>query len=446
MTTLAADPTQDRMYPSTARRSLTIAALFVGWLLSQPIASLAQSLDNSIIELRGQTMGTTYMVKVFDPPSDLEETITEAVDAELRRVNDQMSTYLKSSEISRFNKSDSTDWFDVSPETASVVEYALEVSGKTDGAFDPTVGPLVNLWSFGPEKRNQTVPSDSEIETTRKQIGFQNLEVRKDPPAIRKSIAEIQIDLSAIAKGHGVDRVIDLLSERGAKNVFVEIGGEVRVLGDKAGAPWMVGIQRPDSELNALLVRRPLREAAMATSGDYRNRFEIDGQLFSHTIDPRTGRPVTHDLASVTVIARNCMQADAWATAINVLGPDAGLQAAKDNGLDALLVSRIGDSFTLAGTGSLESVPVASETSGTAKQEPSSVASRVIPMLALTLVVFTVVAASMAVGVIFGRKPISGSCGGLAGTTNDNGTTRCSVCSNPVDGCKELRDRMQKQS
>ena len=445
MTTLAADPTQTRIDLSTARRSLMIAALFVGWLCAQPNVSTAQSSDDLMIEVRGQTMGTTYMVKVFDPPSDLEETIAEAVDGELRRVNDQMSTYLKSSEISRFNKSDSTDWFGVSPQTVSVAEYALEVSRNTQGAFDPTVGPLVNLWSFGPEKRNRTVPSDSEIETTRKQIGYQSLEVRRDPPAIRKSIAAIQIDLSAIAKGHGVDRVVDLLSKRGAKNIFVEIGGEVRVLGDKAGQPWMVGIQRPDSELNALLVRRPLREAAMATSGDYRNRFEVDGQLFSHTIDPRTGRPVTHDLASVTVIASNCMQADAWATAINVLGPDAGLQAAKDNGLDALLVSRTGDSFTLAGTGSLESAAVSSKTEELVVREQASVASRVVPMLALTLIVFTVVAASMAVGVIFGRKPISGSCGGLAGTTNDNGTTRCSVCSNPVDGCKELRDRMQKQ-
>ncbi len=452
MTTLAADRNPNRMYLSTARRSLTIAALFVGWLVSLPDASTAQSPADSIVELRGQTMGTTYMVKLFDPPSNLGVSMNEVVDAELRRVNDQMSTYLKSSEISRFNQSDSTNWFDVSPQTASVVEYAIEVARKTDGAFDPTVGPLVNLWSFGPETRNLTVPSDAQIETTRKQIGFQYLEVRRVPPAIRKSIAGIQIDLSAIAKGHGVDRIVDLLSELGAKNVFVEIGGEVRVLGDKAGAPWMVGIQRPDSELNALLVRRPLREAAMATSGDYRNRFEVDGQYFSHTIDPRAGRPVTHELASVTVIASNCMQADAWATAINVLGPNAGLQAAKDHGLDVLLVSRNGDSFTLegtgtlAGTGSLESAAVSTETAMTAKREQPSVASRVVPMLALTLIVFTVVAASMAVGVIFGRKPISGSCGGLAGTTNDNGTTRCSLCSNPVDGCKELRERMQKQS
>jgi FAD:protein FMN transferase len=446
MTTLAADSLPYQTFLSTTRRSLTIAALFVCWLLYHSTFVVAQSPDDLVIEVRGQTMGTTYMVKVFDPPGGMDETFAESVDAELRRVNDQMSTYLKSSEISRFNASNSTDWFDVSAETAAVVEYALEVSRKTNGAFDVTVGPLVNLWNFGPETRNRSVPSESEIATRQKQIGYQHLEVRKNPPAIRKALSEVQVDLSAIAKGHGVDRVVELLSKLGAKDVFVEIGGEVRATGDKDGSPWMVGIQRPDSELNTLLVRRPLKDAAMATSGDYRNRFEVDGKFFSHTIDPKTGCPVTHDMASVTVIADDCMRADAWATAINVLGPDAGLQAAKDNQLDVLLVSRVNGVFKLAGTGSLESAAVASKVASKMKQEPASLASRVVPMLVLTLIVFMIVAASMAVGVVFGRKPISGSCGGLAGTTTEDGVSRCSLCSNAVDGCKELRDRIQKQN
>jgi thiamine biosynthesis lipoprotein len=296
-------------------------------------------------------MGTVYMVKISDPPADLPEDWRQQVDLELRRVNDQMSTYLESSELSRFNRSSSTDWFPVSPETATVVAYALDVSAATDGAFDVTVGPLVDAWSFGPGERSETPPDDAKIAQLRERVGYQRLAVRRDPPALKKQQPALRVDLSAIAKGHGVDRVIERLTAMGVENAFVEIGGEVRVQGARGPRPWGVGIQQPDAESGRVLTAVPLTTGAIATSGDYRNYFEKEGERFSHTLDPRTGRPITHRVASVSVHADHCMAADAWATAINVLGAEAGAEVAAAEGLDILMLVRTDEGFTPIRTG-----------------------------------------------------------------------------------------------
>ncbi|GAA5506753.1 hypothetical protein Rcae01_02206 [Novipirellula caenicola] len=413
--------------------------------------------DAVIRELRGATMGTTYMVKIYDPP-EFESDVAIAVDAELRAVNDQMSTYLKSSEISRFNDSDSTDWFDVSVETAEVVSAALEIAEATGGAFDVTVGPLVNAWSFGPDPKTNVVPSDSVIDTLRESVGYKKLAVRMDPPALKKSVPTLKVDLSSIAKGHGVDRVVDRLADLGAENVFVEIGGEVRVAGSKGGQPWKVGIQNPqaanaDGDAMSLAAAHPMQDQAMATSGDYRIYFEVDGKRYSHTIDPRTGRPIDHDLASVSVVADTCMKADGWATAINVLGADAGIKVASEQGLDVLVIRRRGDEFVRVGTGSLSSYALAAAgpatadvdpTTDVAADQPPSLYTRMLPTLVITVIGFGVILFAMAIGVIFGRKSISGSCGGLAGKKNDDGSVSCSLCSNPSDACQELREQMKE--
>ncbi|EMI52801.1 ApbE-like lipoprotein [Rhodopirellula sallentina SM41] len=429
-------------------------------------------LSPRMLAFRGATMGTTYTVKVSDPPAkndSAEDSVDKwaeetsfAIDAELRRVNDQMSTYLKSSELSRFNESTSTDWFEVSPETAEVVQFALEVGEASQDRFDVTVGPLVDRWSFGPGKRNRDIPSDEELEDLGRQIGQQHLEARIDPPALKKSIPELRVDLSAIAKGHGVDRVVEMLLSRGAKNVFVEIGGEVRVAGakvtDRGTTPWMVGIQRPDAVANQVAVAHPMKDNAMATSGDYRNYFEVAGERFSHTIDPVTRRPVRHDMASVTVIAPTCMAADAWATALNVLGPDAAFDLAKKHNLDTLLMSRRGDAandggvehtsnqgnnMNVIGTGALASVAEQMMAAQTDAAGQGGFGERMMPILILTAIGFGAVLIAMAVGVIFGRKSISGSCGGLNARTDPDGVSRCSMCSNPSDGCKELREKIE---
>lgn len=397
--------------------------------------------QGTILTLRGRTMGTTYMVKLFDPPpaSDPQQ-ISLAVDAELRRVNDQMSTYLKSSEISRFNASASTDWFPVSAETAEVVDFAQTVSKKTDGAFDVTVGPLVNAWSFGPEPRDRTVPEADELERLRGYVGYEKLSVRIEPPALRKSIPQLQVDLSAIAKGHGVDRVVELLNRRSVEDVFVEIGGEVRTTGDKDGEPWKVGIQRPGATRQTVMIAHPLVGRAMATSGDYRNYFEAGGKRYSHTLDPRTGRPIQHSLASVSVVSESCMSADAWATAINVLGMEPGLKLAARETLGAVLIGRTSQGHVVRGVGSL------AQYSETSSDDEASTMENLVPIAVLTLAAFGVMLAAMAVGVMFGRRAISGSCGGLAGRQNEDGSTSCSLCSNPSDGCKELQDQMHAES
>lgn len=396
----------------------------------------------------GRTMGTSYTVKLFDPPQ-LDD-IQLQIDGVLRKVNDQMSTYLESSEISRFNASQSTDWIGVSPETAAVVDFAQQLARKTDGAFDVTVGPLVNAWSFGPSPRSRTVPEKRSLDRLMQSVGYEKLSVRVDPPALRKSHPKLQVDLSAIAKGHGVDRVVALLRAAGAKDVFVEIGGEVRTSGSKAGHWWKVGIQLPDAEREAVMIAHALSTGAgndqsMATSGDYRNFFEVDGTRYSHTIDPRNARPVDHTLASVSVVTESCMAADAWATAINVLGPDEGLATARREGLDVLLISRGDDSFVLNGNGTLAKYARQAEASVGADPVSPDASGNSLVVLAITTVAFALALSAMAIGVMFGRRAISGSCGGLAGRQNDDGSVSCSLCSNPSDACKELRERMEKE-
>ncbi len=448
--------------------------LLLGWVSPVP-AQLAQSQDapaqsvpandatkaagsTPVRELHGETMGTTYMVKIYNPPK-FESDVAIAVDAELRAVNDQMSTYLKSSEISRFNDSDSTDWFDVSAETAMVVSASLDISKATQGAFDVTIGPLVNAWSFGPDPKTNQIPSDAAITSLRESVGYEKLSVRIDPPALKKSVPSLKVDLSSIAKGHGVDRVVDRLADLGAKNVFVEIGGEVRVSGSKDGQPWKVGIQNPqvadaDGGAMSLAAAHPMHDQAMATSGDYRIYFEVDGKRYSHTIDPRTGRPIDHDLASVSVIADTCMKADGWATAINVLGADEGIKVAAEQDLDVLVIRRRGEEFVRLGTGSLSQYAVepdadttssnADPTTEVSSNEQPSLYTRMLPTLIITLIGFGIILSAMAIGVIFGRKSISGSCGGLAGKKNDDGSVSCSLCSNPSDACQELREQMKE--
>ncbi len=428
----------------------------------------AQSPSGSPLLFRGATMGTTYSVKVSLPPNrkDWKAEASLAVDAELRRVNDQMSTYLQTSELSRFNDSASTDWFHVSPETAAVVEYALEVGKKSGGAFDVTVGPLVDRWSFGAGKRHQDVPSNEELEAIGMRIGQAHLAVRLDPPSLKKDIPDLRVDLSAIAKGHGVDRVVDVLSRLGAENVFVEIGGEVRVTGEKqtpgGPQPWKVGIQKPDAMNNEIVLAYSMEDCAMATSGDYRNFFEVDGQRYSHTIDPVTHRPVQHNLASVTVIAPTCMVADAWATALDVVGPERAAELASRNDLDTLLITRgtsprAGDDsinqaqehpMNYVGTGTLASIAAQIQQSSVLAQSPAAAGDggfldRMGPIVLLTAIGFAAILVAMAIGVIFGRNSIAGSCGGLNARTDTDGVSRCSLCSSPSEGCEKLRERIE---
>jgi thiamine biosynthesis lipoprotein len=297
--------------------------------------------------IEGATMGGRYTVKLVDIPSSLSASaLHEEIDAALRRINESMSTFVDDSELMRFNQAPTTDWVTASPELVEVLAEAQRVSALTDGAFDVTVGPLVNLWGFGPDPQPDTVPADADIASARERVGFRMLETREHPPALRKQRPDIYVDLSAIAEGYAVDVLAALLDARGVRNYVVEVGGELRALGhNQRGRPWTIGVERPVADVRHVERTVEIDGPGVATSGDYRNWFEVDGRRYSHIIDPRAARPVGQDLASVTVVAPTAMRADALATGLMVLGPDAGYALAAREQIAALFILRDGGDF-----------------------------------------------------------------------------------------------------
>lgn len=311
-----------------------------------------------VLSFSGPTMGTRYNISFSTARGDTSVgDLQRAVDDRLAEINKAMSTYDPESELSRFNKSAETDeWFEVSDETAEVVAFALKVAQATDGAFDPTVGPAVNLWGFGPDGRRTEPPADEQIAAALARVGYRQVEARLNPPALKKSRADAYLDLSAVAKGYGVDVVSRVLVDNGVVASMVEIGGEVVCRGAKPdGSPWRIGVEKPNEEGVAIQTVVELSDSALATSGDYRNFFEQSGVRFSHTINPQTGRPVEHQLATVSVQADTCMQADAYATAILVMGPENGYNWAVKEKVAALLIERHGDAFQERSTPAWES-------------------------------------------------------------------------------------------
>jgi len=277
----------------------------------------------------GQTMGTSYSIRIAGRVKrSLLKQLTQQIESELLEVNRQMSTWDPDSEISRFNHSTSTDAIRVSADFAWVVARALEFSETTEGAFDPTLQPLLNLWGFGSEGAEHGIPSDADILAAKAATGWQEISVIP-PDRLSKRRSDLSLALGAIAKGYGVDAVARILDDEGFDNWFVEIGGEVMVQGrNPEGVPWKIGIQYPDTNplddrLQGIL---HISAGAVATSGDYRNYMEVDGVIYSHILDPRTGRTALSDTASVTVYASNCTDADAMATALFVMGAAEGLQ------------------------------------------------------------------------------------------------------------------------
>lgn len=300
--------------------------------------------SSPLMVIRGQTMGTTFQVKLPDSGLD-EEKLKADIDALLVEVNRQMSTYQKDSEITQFNQSRSTDWVGISEDFGYVLSVAQQISTWSDGAFDVTVGPLVNLWGFGPQAVPERIPPADSIRAQMANMGYHKLDLREDLLAVRKQIPTMYCDLSAVAKGFGVDKVAGFLDDLGVDAYFVEIGGEVRVKGrNPTGARWRVGIATPTAEggLQKVVV---LENLSMATSGDYHNYFEKDGTRYSHTIDPRTGWPITHRLASVSVIHKDCAYADGLATAIDVMGPQKGFDFAVSRNLPVYMIIKGDDGF-----------------------------------------------------------------------------------------------------
>jgi len=291
-------------------------------------------------------MGTYYRITARCPDVG-RETLSAEVERTLTTVNGQMSTYLETSELSSFNQAPVDVWLPASAELRMVIRTAQEISALSGGAFDVTVGPLVNLWGFGPDGTILHAPSPDAVEEARQRVGSRFLELDDARGELRKQRA-LYVDLSAIAKGYGVDQVAGRLETLGCTDALVDVGGEVAGHGHApSGHPWRIGIEVPDPEtFGAVQKIIPIGDMALATSGDYRNFLDLDdGRRVSHTVDPRTGSPVTHDLASVTVLHRSTMWADGLATALNVLGPEAGPALAEREGLAATFLIRRADGF-----------------------------------------------------------------------------------------------------
>lgn len=331
------------------RRTYLAGTLAVAARLAAPGTALAiagcgsSRAREALTRLAGPTMGTAYRVSLPQRVSkDEAATIRAGVEAALSRVDTLMSTYRSESELSRFNSAGANEWMALSPDTAEVMAEAMRAGRISSGAFDVTVGPLVDLWGFGPRDA-RGVPSDEAIADASTVTGLDALRFDSGR-GMAKMRDGLRVDLCGVAKGYAVDLVAAYLNALGFDSYLIDVGGELRASGRKSdGSRWRVGIERPvpgQRQVQRVVV---LESGTVATSGDYRNFFERDGRHYSHTIDPRTGRPVRHALASVSVLAENAMTADALSTALMVLGPDEGQALAERLDVPALFLVRSGD-------------------------------------------------------------------------------------------------------
>ncbi|UTA49403.1 FAD:protein FMN transferase [Simiduia sp. 21SJ11W-1] len=292
-------------------------------------------------KLAGKTMGTSYHVTLVGEVEDAASLQAE-IDALLVQVNKEMSTYDPESTLMQLNRAPLGEAFAL----PAGLQYVLAESGRlheaTGGAFDVTVGPLVNRWGFGPEAE-QALPSAEEIAALQARVGFGYLSFSESGGTVTRE-RDVFVDLSAIAKGYGVDRVAELLQGKGFDNFLVEIGGELRLAGvNPYGKPWRIAVERPELAPGSVQAAIGVSDMAMATSGNYRNFRWIDGKQYAHTISPVTGWPVEHQMLSVTVLAENCTLADGLATAFSVMGPADTLAYAQKHGLAVFLLEQQGD-------------------------------------------------------------------------------------------------------
>ncbi|KVX01105.1 FAD:protein FMN transferase [Shewanella frigidimarina] len=300
----------------------------------------ACSSPEPIISLSGSTMGTTYHIKVVNSDRLPEAQLLQAeIDMALEVVNDQMSTYRSDSELSKFNQLQVQQSVKVSADTIKVIEEGIRLYQETDGALDITLGPVVNLWGFGPDKRPTTIPTQAQIDNAKAKMGIKELSIKG--LTLTKHNADLYVDLSSIAKGFGVDKIAAILDKYHVSGYLVEIGGELNVKGTKDdNTPWRVAVEQPTTEGQAVQQVIEPGTMSLATSGDYRNFYQENGERFSHLIDPRNGYPIKHQLASATVLHSSCMTADGYATAMMVLGTEASLALAKEKNLAIMLIEK----------------------------------------------------------------------------------------------------------
>ncbi|MFY8274191.1 FAD:protein FMN transferase [Pseudoalteromonas sp. SSDWG2] len=291
--------------------------------------------------LQGKTMGTTYNIKLYATEQKLKNnTLHSDIEAALKNVNQSMSTYIPDSEINQFNRLGANEVMPISDDFRIVVAESIRLGINTQ-TLDVTMGPLIDLWGFGPDKRPTQRPTQTQLDAMIANIGVDKLSLSAQ--GLAKSVDGLELSFSATAKGFGIDKVAQLLEQNGISNYMVEIGGEMRVAGTKPGdKPWVIAIEQPDAPMGERRIHRTLTPGAMgiATSGDYRIFYEMDGEVYTHLIDPQTGMPIKHDLVSVTVLHPSAMTADGLATALTVMGTERAKAYAQANNLPVYLISK----------------------------------------------------------------------------------------------------------
>ncbi len=300
------------------------------------------------VEIGDKVMGTTMKIEAVSrslSKDELNKAALEAIEA-AKKIDRLMSTWKEDSEISRLNRAKPGEWVRLSPETYEVLVKAIDVAKKTEGAFDITVGPLVNLWGFGPKSPPvpTKVPSKEAIEAAKAVTGYEHIVIDANNKRVMRDAEGVEVDLGGVAKGYAVDLAIKVLKRHGVNDALIEIGGETAAIGlTEKNEPWLVGVRHPNRPPPRLLTTIELRDSAIATSGDYFNVYEIKGRLYSHIIDPTAGKPITNNVCSVTVLTKECALADALATGLMVMGPEKGIKLVESlPGIEAIIVWRTG--------------------------------------------------------------------------------------------------------
>ncbi|MDO2948091.1 FAD:protein FMN transferase [Aeromonas simiae] len=312
------------------------------------LALAACSEPETALRIEGRTMGTFYAVTLADPFPGGEKALHQQVEARLAQISQEISTYDPNSVLSRFNRSPANTPFPIPALMARAVAQGITAGQTTHGLLDVTVGPLVNLWGFGPDKRPQHTPSDAEIAAARARVGIDKLHLTqgKEGALLSKSRADLYLDLSTLGEGVGADAIAELLEQSGVHHYLVEIAGAVRSKGHNPnGAPWRIAIVDPSDKPGAFQAVVAPKEMAVSTAGSYRNYYELDGKRYSHIINPRTGKPITHRLVSATVILPTALEADAYDTALMVMGPEQALTFAQKNRLAVYLIVKTDRGF-----------------------------------------------------------------------------------------------------
>lgn len=298
-------------------------------------------------------MGTTYNVTVVDNPLSLsKEDLKKRIEETLNEVNEKMSNWYDQSEISTINNDKRGKPIDLSQELFDVINISTDIHKRSNGAFDITAAPLINLWGFGPNKSERKIPSVSEVNAALELVGQTRLlKLIPGLNQLKKRNSEVSINLSAIAKGYGIDRIARTLREEKIQNFLVEIGGDLITSGtNKNGKAWSIGIESPKVGSQIVQSVIKIKDQAMATSGDYKNFFEKNGIKYSHIIDPKTGYPIRHKTLSVTVLAKSAALADGWATAMLVLGKNDGMIVANKLDIPVFFISSHEKTFITAGS------------------------------------------------------------------------------------------------